>query len=94
MPRPSKSAVPLAHVDPGSPVRIVSLKGMPPSRSARLSAFGLVPGTGVEIVQRRPVPVIRLGETSLALSDEILEQIWVEAPERASEGSGREAAGR
>lgn len=44
---------------------------------ARLSAFGLVPGTHVEVVQRRPVPVLRVGETELAVSDEILDRIWV-----------------
>ena len=56
---------------------------MPPSRLARLSAFGLVPGGHVQVLQRRPAPVIRIGETELALSEEILQQIWVRVEEDA-----------
>lgn len=69
--------VPLTHVPPGVVVAIHSLREMPRSRSARLSALGLVPGSAVLLVQRRPVPVIRMGETEVAVSEEILGQIWV-----------------
>jgi Fe2+ transport system protein FeoA len=47
------------------------------SRLARLSAFGLVPGSDVELLQRRPAAVLRVGETELALGDDVLERIWV-----------------
>ncbi len=50
---------------------------MPPKRLVQLSIFGLTPGGLVEVLQRRPAPVIRIGETELALAEEILEQIWV-----------------
>lgn len=69
--------VPLTHVPRGTEVEIRSLRDMPSGRTARLSAFGVVPGTSVTLVQRRPVPVIRIGETDLALSEEILGEIWV-----------------
>jgi Fe2+ transport system protein FeoA len=78
--RPPGSAtteVPLTHVPQGTEVEIRSLRDMPSGRSARLSAFGVVPGTSVTLVQRRPVPVVRIGETDLALSEEILGEIWV-----------------
>ena len=74
-------AVPMTHVGLGVDVRIRSLDAMPTSRRARLGAFGAAPGGSVRLVQRRPVPVIRIGETDLALSAEILDQIMVEAPE-------------
>ncbi len=77
--RPARQVeeVPLTHVPKGVAVEIRSLRGMPSARSARLSAFGMVPGSSVTMVQRRPVPVVRIGETDLALSEEIVEQIWV-----------------
>jgi Fe2+ transport system protein FeoA len=80
---PEEGAIPLTHVPTRIEVEVRSLQRMPPGRSARLSAFGLAPGSRVSVVQRRPVPVIRLGETELAVSEEILEEIWVEAPKAA-----------
>jgi Fe2+ transport system protein FeoA len=53
---------------------------MSPSRSTRLSAFGMVPGSTVTLVQSRPVPVVRLGHTELSLAEDIVEQIWVAPP--------------
>lgn len=78
--RPEPGAVPLVRAPQGMEVEIRSLVGMNPSRSARLSAFGLVPGTMVSLTQRRPVPIVRVGETELALSEEILGEIWVRVP--------------
>ena len=73
-------AVPLTHVAVGTAVEVVELTEMPSSRASRLTAFGLAPGTVVTLAQRRPVPVIRIGETELALSEEILGQIQVRPP--------------
>ena len=85
--------VPLTHVRTGAQVEIRSLRGMAPGRSARLSAFGVVPGTHVTLVQRRPVPVIRVGETDLALSEEILAEIWgVPAARGGPSSSGHTSA--
>lgn len=77
-------AVPLAHVAKGTSVQVRAFPGMSDSRLARLSAFGLVPGTDIVVKQRRPVPVIGIGETELALSEEILQQIWVATAPSAS----------
>ncbi len=72
--------VPLSHVPTGARVEVEGLVGMSASRLSRLSAFGLAPGTAVRLVQRRPVPVVSVGETELALSEEILGQIRVHPP--------------
>ena len=69
--------VPLSHIPDGGAVEVCSLDEMPARRLARLSVFGLLPGSRVTLVQRHPAPVIRIGETELALSAEILDQIWV-----------------
>ena len=83
-PAPARSpGVPLTHVPVALEVEVTSLRGMPAARLSRLTAFGLAPGTTVRVVQRRPVPVLRIGETELALSEEILEQIRVAPPEVA-----------
>jgi Fe2+ transport system protein FeoA len=77
---PPGDAVPLTHVAPMTPVEVVELAEMPASRASRLTAFGLAPGTVVSLVQRTPAPVVRIGETELALSEEICGQIHVRPP--------------
>lgn len=79
-PRPRGDVIPLSHVAPGEDVRVESLEGMSASRSTRLSAFGLVPGSTVTVLQSRPVPVVRLGHTELSLAEDILDQVWVSPP--------------
>ena len=80
LPAGELATVPLTHISVGTVVEVHRLADMSPKRLTRLSAFGLVPGSRVEILQSRPVPVIRIGETELALSQEILDQIWVRPP--------------
>lgn len=79
-----RETVPLSHVLPGGEVQIVALREMAGPRASRLAAFGLVPGSRVEVLQRRPAPVLRVGETEIALSLDILEHIEVAPPEPAT----------
>ena len=53
------------------------------TRERALTAYGLVPGAEVEIVQQRPACVIRIDQTELALDREIADEILVQ-PESAS----------
>ena len=76
----TRPTVPLTHIPVGATVKIRSLEQMPSSRMVRLSTFGVVPGSEVEIRQRHPAHVVRIGQTDLALGKEILNQIWVNAP--------------
>ena len=78
--RRDEDAVPLTHVRTGTPVEVHGLEDMPAARASRLTAFGLAPGTPVAILQRKPVPVVQIGETELALSEDILAQILVRPP--------------
>jgi DtxR family transcriptional regulator, Mn-dependent transcriptional regulator len=43
----------------------------------RLSSLGLVPGTEVRLLQRKPSIVISCGQTSIAIEDEIAKGIYV-----------------
>jgi Fe2+ transport system protein FeoA len=79
--RERETIVPLTHVPAGREIEVHSLEDARPGRLARLSVFGLVPGSRIQLLQRRPAAVIRIGETELALSDEILGQIWVRLDE-------------
>lgn len=69
--------VPLTHIPVGKMVSIRKMDKMPAKRLAQLSVFGLIPGGKVKVIQRNPAPVIRIDETELAVSEEILQQIWV-----------------
>jgi Fe2+ transport system protein FeoA len=79
--REHRETIPLSHVLPGREVEIVTLTGMSAPRAARLGAFGVVPGSRIEVVQRRPTPVVRVGETEFALDIEILDGIDVAPPD-------------
>lgn len=79
--REPHEAIPLSHVLPGREVEVVGLRDLPGPRASRLAAFGIVPGSRIEVLQRRPTPVVRVGETEIALGLEVLERIQVLPPE-------------
>ena len=49
------------------------------SRLNKLAAFGIVPGSQVRLVERKPSVVLACGQTSLAIEDEIGREIYVRA---------------
>jgi Fe2+ transport system protein FeoA len=75
--RRDPATVPLSHVREGEAVEVHRFEQMSASRLSRLTGFGLAPGTVVTVRQRRPVPVVSIGETELALSEEIARRIRV-----------------
>ena len=75
----------LADLLPGDEAEVSALGDMPESRLLRLTALGLLPGDRVRLVQRQPVPVIRIDETEIALGSEILGQIYVSPARPRSE---------
>ena len=70
--------IPLNHMPAGRMVEVKFLEDLSAHRLAQLSLLGLTPGARIEVLQHRPVPIIRLGQTELALTNEILKQIWVQ----------------
>lgn len=73
-----EGALPLTHIPVGMAVEVCAFENVGASQLSRFTSFGLTPGTRIEVVQRHPAPVLRIGETELALSREIVEQIWVQ----------------
>jgi len=69
--------MPMSDLEPGARGRIVFIAPKDHSRMDRLSSLGIVPGTEVQLHQKRPAFVIRIGETELALEMEIAGEIYV-----------------
>jgi DtxR family transcriptional regulator, Mn-dependent transcriptional regulator len=57
--------------------KVVFIAPKSPARLNRLANLGVVPGTIVRLLQKRPSVVISCGETSIALEEEIANEIYV-----------------
>lgn len=68
---------PLERLPPGSHGRIVYIAPRAPERLVRLSGLGLVPGVTVQLLQKSPAAVVRIGGTTLALDAAIAGEIYV-----------------
>jgi Fe2+ transport system protein FeoA len=69
---------PLATLRVGQQAEVTAIAAIKESRLARLSAFGLVPGSFVRLQQRSPAYVIFVDETEIALDAEIAHEIMVQ----------------
>lgn len=63
--------------------KIVFIAPKSATRLNRLATLGVIPGTDVRLLQRKPSIVIGCGETSIALEEEIAHEIYVR-PERVA----------
>ncbi len=70
---------PLAHLDPGHSAVLAAIVSAP-ARRDRLASFGLVRGTAVRLLQRRPTLVVAVDGTEIALDPRIGLEIHVERP--------------
>lgn len=59
---------------------ISSLDGLPPERREQLLAYGLGPGRVVEVLQTKPVTVVRIEHTELAFESALGAAIEVSGP--------------
>lgn len=57
----------LADLSPGQTAEIVSVEANDPAGYRRLFALGLVPGARLKLIRRRPVFVIAVGHTVVAV---------------------------
>ena len=82
--RTGGAAHPLPLVLSQAPLRetlvVQSLDGLAPQIQARFSVLGLLPGAQVQLLQRRPAPIVRVGETELAIGLELLDKVLVSEP--------------
>ncbi|MFP3940986.1 MAG: FeoA family protein [Thermoanaerobaculia bacterium] len=90
--RPQGAAAPagmltVRELAPGERAEVVAVSDLAPGRSNALAVFGLVPGSGVRLIQRRPSFVLQVGETVLALEAEVAGSIVVRAATPAADGA-------
>lgn len=69
----------LVDLQIGAAAPIVFIAPKTAARLNRLATLGVVPGTSVKLLQRRPSVVIQCGETSLAIEEEVAGEIYVRA---------------
>jgi Fe2+ transport system protein FeoA len=85
------TACSLADLPPGAVAEVRRFGPMPAARLMRLASLGIAPGDRIRLVQRRPVPVVRVEETEIALGEDILAEIHVTAPAPAPESARQPA---
>lgn len=69
--------VKLPDFEIGVPAKVVFIKPSNVSRLSRLSSIGILPGTIIKLLQRKPSVVIQIDETVLALDYELANEIFV-----------------
>lgn len=69
--------LPLSDLKAGEEGRVVFITPKSRSRLERLSSLGLIPGSVVRLAQKRPSFVLEIGETMLALDEDIGREIYV-----------------
>jgi DtxR family Mn-dependent transcriptional regulator len=68
---------PLKDMEIGQRGRIVFITPSSHSRLDRLGSLGIVPGSVIRLHQKRPSFVIEIGETTLAIDNDITKEIYV-----------------
>jgi len=74
---PADVAVTVLDLQGGDTAEVLGLGGDSPVRRNSLAVFGLVPGCEIAVLQRYPSYVVRVGETILALEDDVARDIVV-----------------
>lgn len=67
----------LSELSSGEEGRVAYILTRHHPRLDRLSSMGLVPGTSLRVHQRQPTMVVQMGETQIALDDDIAGDIYV-----------------
>jgi DtxR family Mn-dependent transcriptional regulator len=69
---------PLERLGLGEIARVVHVATRSPERLVRLSGLGLVPGARIQLQQKTPAAVVRLGGLTLALEPAIAAEVYVQ----------------
>jgi DtxR family Mn-dependent transcriptional regulator len=69
--------LPLTELSPGEGGRIVFIAPKEHKRLDKLTSFGVVPGSVIKLHQKTPSFIIKIGETDLAIDEDIAKEIYV-----------------
>jgi Fe2+ transport system protein FeoA len=72
---PEKS---LVDITPGTEARVIAFNGLGVKQIESLQAYGLAPGSLVKVVRHKPVTIIQVDNTELALEHDLAIQVKVE----------------
>lgn len=67
----------LADVFPGKRALIAGIGDLPAEQAHRLQAYGILPGRLVRVLSNRPMVIIQVEQTELALEESIARQIFI-----------------
>ncbi len=67
----------LWDLGPGEEAKIVFITSAGKERLNKLFSLNIVPGKEIKFLQKHPSPVIKIGETSVAMDDKIAKEIFV-----------------
>jgi Fe2+ transport system protein FeoA len=70
-------AVPLSEMPSGSRARLLGFRDVDDNYLGRLTAYGMLPGVNVEVLQRFPAIILGVYQAELALETELAAGIWV-----------------
>jgi Fe2+ transport system protein FeoA len=68
----------LAELRPGEEARVVAIDGPATVKRSHLQAYGVVPGRVLVVLQQRPVTVLLVDHTELAIESDLARGIWVQ----------------
>lgn len=69
--------VALIELTKGDKMRVLRLLPVSEKELRKLIVFGILPGREIEVLQRYPIYVVKVGYTQVALDDEIAKNIIV-----------------
>jgi Fe2+ transport system protein FeoA len=78
--RGQAARVPLALLAPGEEATVDELAAaIDPVQREQLAAYGLEPGRRLRVLQQRPLTVVQVEHTELALEAAVAREIWIAA---------------
>lgn len=67
----------LADVFPGKRALIAGMGDLPGDQAHRLQAYGILPGRLVRVLSNRPMVIVQVEQTELALEESVARQIFI-----------------
>ena len=74
---PCSGAMRLSDVPSGTSARLLGFSGLDDNHLGRLTAYGMLPGVNLDVLQRFPAIILGVYQAELALETKLAEGVWV-----------------